>query len=71
MSFGPEFVFLTLQVPELVCGKTCIVEFLPSCHQVEDDARQFVGGGGYGFRGTEFRAHSPIEISQPRLAVME
>ena len=44
VGFGAEFVFLALQVSALVSGKTRIIEFLPSGHQVEDDARQFVGG---------------------------
>jgi hypothetical protein len=71
VGFGAEFAFLALEVPELVCGEARIIEFLPSGHQVEDDAGQFVGGGGYGLWHPEFRAHSPIEISQSRLAVME
>ena len=65
VGFGAEFVFLALEVPELVCGKTRVIEFLPGCDEVKDDAREFVGGGGYGLWCAEFRAHTTIEISQP------
>jgi hypothetical protein len=55
----------------LISRKSAVVEFLSRRDQVEEDAGQFMRGGCDGLGRTEFGPHSPVEVTQSALAVVE
>ena len=59
------FAEFALQAPTVVLFlqlKDRLIVGLPGRQHVVDDARQFVGCGGDGFRSPEFSAHAAIEV---------
>ena len=59
------FAEFALQAPTVVLFlqlKDRLIVGLPGRQHVVDDARQFVGCGGDGFRSPEFSAHPAIEM---------
>ena len=66
LSFSSKFDFLALLMAQLGGGKAAVVEFLTGRDQVENNARQFVGGGGDGLGSTQFGSHTPIEAQLSR-----
>src|SRR5579863_1605498 len=66
-----EFGLLAFLIAELISGESAVIELLACGHEVEDDASQLVSGRCDGFRRAKFRSHTPVEITERALAVVE